>query len=103
MNEQDKLNNMTSLIEQLNEENEKLKKELSETVLSFEMYKNKHDDALNEAEHIILTCGNLIAEYNELIDCLKQTKIKYNNAIKDICILKKKYIKEADKFISEIL
>lgn len=99
---QEQLKNATILIAQLNEENEKLKKQIVDTELELSIYKKRYNDTLDKADKLVNTCNKIITEYNEIIKYLREAKNEYDVSIKEIYRIKSKYKNECEKIINDL-
>lgn len=102
MKDEQKIANMSALIKQLSEENEKLKDENTALKLTLELSEQNHSGSLSKAKDLIATCDTLMTEYNEAIVGAKEAKSKYEAATQELDALKNKYKKEMDKLIKRI-
>lgn len=102
MDIKEQLSNATVLIEQLNKENEELKKKSIDDELELSLCKSDYDETLNHAKELIATCESVINEYRGLIYSLKKAKQEYDSSIKEIYKLKKRYKKELERLINQI-
>lgn len=102
MNNEQKIANMSALIQQLSEENEKLKDENTALKLTLDLSEQNHSSSLSKAKDLIATCDTLMTEYNEAIAGAQEAKIKYETAAQEFAALKNKYSKEMDKLIKRI-
>lgn len=99
MNEKIKQANIAKLIEDLSNENAKLKEENETLKLAMDLSEKHYNESTDRAESLIAECDQRIAEYNEVIAGARQAKQEYEAAIKELSILKKQYeIKMKDLF-----
>ena len=102
MNSEEKILNMTKLIEDLSKENELLKEENQALKFTLDMYDKKYKDNLDVANDIIDKCSKSKEEYMTAINEAHNAKKEYDEALRDMYLLKKKYQKEMKQFIDMI-
>ena len=102
MNNEQKIANMSALIQQLSEENEQLKTDIAALKLTIELSEKNYDGSLNRAKELIAQCTPLVDEYQEAIAGAKEAKSKYEAAAQELDALKNKYKKEMEKLIKKM-
>ena len=85
----EKIEVMAQTIKELNKENEELKKLVSELTLKIAIY--EQDDKYEAARKLLEDCATSKAEYQSAIAQAYKARDKYNNVIKELNLLKKKY------------
>lgn len=101
MDMNEKLSNASILIDQLNKENEELKRLNSELELKLTLQETDYDDVTEKARNIIETCEKSMKEYKEATVAMNKAKEEYQAAIKEIYELKLKYKKTIKKMINQ--
>lgn len=102
MDEQEKILNMTKVINDLNKENEELKAQVAELLLKLELTETNYSGSMEKAKKLIETCGDLIVQYNESLAEVHKARDKYKSSTKELAMLKKRYQKEMDDIIKQI-
>lgn len=101
MDMNEKLSNASILIDQLNKENEELKRKNSELELKLTFQETDYDEVTEKARNIIETCERSMKEYKEATAAMNKAKEEYQAAIKEIYELKLKYKKAVKKIINQ--
>ena len=102
MNEIQKQTNMAKLISDLSEENERLKEENMALRLTVETSEKQYDVSTNRAESLIAECDQRIAEFNEAIAGANKAKKDYEDAVRELRMIKKEYETKMHDFMRKL-
>ena len=97
-----KLKVQESLIEDLKEENQRLKKELEDTKANLEFEQTFKDNEFDNLKELIVDLNKKKAIYEDLIQKAKTARNEYKEKSKEMDEIKAKYSKEMKSLMKDI-
>lgn len=99
---EEKLKVQAKLIQDLNQENDQLKKQVSELEVKLSLSSCTYDESMDKAKNVILAAKSAQNQYEEATKEAGKIKLEYEECLKEIYKLKTKYKSAVDNVIKEI-